>query len=173
MFEEIKIVCLDVDGTLTDGVYQISDKGEITKSFFTRDFYGIQKLLENDIIVAIISQSHDKVIHEQIARIRSHSDLWSNSYEKKLFVYNCIEDKQLCVEEVMMKYNRKNNTKIWWENVAYMGDAENDIGCMELAKLTGCPADAIDEMEHFSNFPSDFPGGKGAVYDFCKYILED
>jgi len=37
-FKRIKIVAIDVDGTLTDGKYYISNKGEVSKSFYTRDF---------------------------------------------------------------------------------------------------------------------------------------
>ena len=60
--------------------------------------------------------------------------------------------------------------KFGWDNVAYMGDAENDIPSIKKASFTGCPSDAIEEVKENSNYISDFPGGRGAVYDFCMYI---
>ncbi len=59
MYKEIGLVCFDIDGTLTDGVYQISDKRAVTKSFYTRDFYAIEQLLRAGLMVLIVTQSHD------------------------------------------------------------------------------------------------------------------
>lgn len=34
--KDIKIICIDVDGTLTNGEYIISDKGDISKKFYKK-----------------------------------------------------------------------------------------------------------------------------------------
>lgn len=168
IYQRIKVVVIDVDGVLTDGIYQISSIGNVIKSFYTRDFYGIERLMIKGIKVVILSQSHDRVISEQIDRICDHSHFWRCCYElvSTLLVYTEVEDKKGKVEEILNKYN-------WtWENVAYIGDAENDIESMKEAGFTACPVDAIPEVRELSLYPSSFSGGKGAVYDFCNYILK-
>ncbi len=164
-FSDIKIVVIDIDGTLTDGIYQISEDGGITKSFFTRDFYAIEKIMRICRSI-IITQSHDKVIAEQLQRIANHSKRWYDALKHKHLSVMCeVEDKEKEIESLL-------GEGLSWDNVAYIGDAENDIKCMKKAVLSGCPSDAIDEVKEIATYPSVFPGGKGAVYDFCMYILK-
>ena len=171
IFSDIKICIFDVDGTLTPGTYQVSDKGDFSKTFHTRDFDGLSQLLKNDIRVVIISTSHDDVILKQIERIKkqsSMSQLWTKWIEEeKLIVINKSGNKADRLNPILNSFN------LLWKNVAYMGDAEGDIECLELAGLPACPSDAISEVKDMGFYPSDFPGGHGAVYDFCKYILKN
>ncbi len=171
-FNDIRIFITDVDGVLTDGIYQISEqevgKGIVTKSFYTKDFYAIEQMIRAGIFVFIITQSHDRVIERQIERISSHSKFWMDQWcgNKGLKVLTGIENKKNIIHSHILMRNE------WgWNNVAYMGDAENDIECMKKALWTGCPSDAIEDVKENSNYISDFPGGKGAVYDFCVDIL--
>jgi len=166
-FSDIKIVIMDVDGVLTDGIYQISERGEIIKSFYTRDFFAIEKLLRNDIKVIIITQSKDNVINKKIENLKSQSDFWyKQDCHFKFNLLTGVEDKVKEILDITAHYD------YGFDNVAYIGDAENDVQCMKKALFTGCPIDAIKEVKDNSNYISDFPGGRGAVYDFCMYILK-
>ncbi len=167
---DIKLIGIDVDGTLTDGIYIMRDGFDsiISKSFYTRDFYGIEKVLKKGIHVVIISQSHDSVINNQINRICGHSDFWESCCKTGLLSIFCaVNDKLEKIQEII------NEKGLLWENVAYIGDAENDLPVMRKAGFTACPTDAIWEVVQESNYPSDFYGGKGAVHDVCKYILSN
>lgn len=170
IFDDIKICIYDIDGVLTDGTYQVSDKGDFSKTFYTRDFDGISQLLKNGIKVIIISTSHDDVILRQIERIKRQSSMahfWTKwMEEEKLIVINKSGNKANRIIDIL------NDLSLEWDNIAYMGDAEGDFECMELVALPGCPSDAIPEIKDISTYRSDFPGGKGAVHDFCKYILK-
>lgn len=163
----INICFIDIDGVLTNGIYQISDRGIVTKSFYTRDFYGIEQLLKKGIKVIIISQSHDRVIYEQVDRIANHSVFWQNAYRNdySLQIITKVDNKKEEVKKLLKEF------ELSWENVAYIGDAENDIECMGIAEVTGCPSDAICEIIDDVNFISQCPGGKGAVYEFCMDIV--
>ncbi len=169
MFADIKICFVDIDGCLTDGVYQISEDGdgEVTKSFYTRDFYGIEQLMKDDVKVVIISQSHDEVINTQIRRIRRHSEFWDDCYMGGVLlrVRTEIDNKKECVERFFVE-------GLNWDNIAYIGDAENDLECIELAGFSGCPTDAVPYVRDKAMYPSDYYGGKGAVHDFCMHIIE-
>jgi len=165
-FNDIKILAVDVDGVLSDGIYQISSDGHTTKSFYTRDFYALERMMRNDIKVIIITQSKDDVINKKIENLKSQSDFWyKQDCNFKFNLLTGVEDKVKAISDIIIHYD------YGFDNIAYMGDAENDIGCMEKALFTGCPSDAIDSVKENSNYQSDFPGGKGAVYDFCMYIL--
>ena len=48
-FKKIEIVIIDCDGVLTDGQYILSETGCYSKSFYTRDFRAIGRLLEKNI----------------------------------------------------------------------------------------------------------------------------
>jgi len=163
---EVKICILDTDGVLSDGKYEVSEDAIISKSFYTRDFYAIELLLKNNVDVVIMSQSNDKVINMQIARICSNSDFWLQCMElAKLSIFNGVKNKKIKIDKIL------DNKNISISNVAYIGDAENDIEVMKLVGITCCPADAIDEVKENSNYISNFKGGNGAVYDFVKYLL--
>lgn len=51
----IKLLIMDVDGTLTDGLLHLSSDGTETKSFSTKDGMGIRLAQQNNIIPVIIT----------------------------------------------------------------------------------------------------------------------
>ena len=171
-FKDIKAVALDCDGVLTDGIYQISGgvgghHSIITKSFYTRDFDALSRIMRAGIAVIILTQSHDTVIQDQVNRICGHSTTWNDNLKSGfLQVWTTISSKKNVIK------NYLSTKDDWsWDNIAYIGDAENDLESMEKSLWTGCPSDAIESVKEEANYISDFPGGKGAVYDFCMYIL--
>jgi len=168
VYKEIDTVCIDVDGTLTDGIYQISGcEHEVTKSFYTRDFYAIEQVLRAGLMVVIITQSHDNVIHAQLQRIYSHSEFWYNmAAQSKLLVWTAIDNKVHAIEKMFSSGAKS------WDNIAYIGDAENDFDCIQYAGFSGCPTDAVPYVRDKAMYPSDYRGGHGAVHDFCMHLLE-
>ena len=66
----------------------------------------------------------------------------------------------------MKKYN------INFDEIAYMGDDLPDICILEKVHLKGCPNDAVDEVKKVANFIASKNGGRGAVREFCDYILK-
>ena len=154
----IKLLCLDLDGTITDGLYHVFDNGLTMKSFYTRDFYALSELKKHDIKVLILTQSFGKCIQAKLDNIidewKSHIELAVRIDNKYKFLDNYIKQRD-----------------IEWHEVAYMGDSENDLKCMEAAALKGCPADAISTIKDESYFISEKPGGRGAVYDFRMKMI--
>ena len=166
-FKKIKLVCFDCDGVLTDGMYQVDQDGKVSKNFYTRDFSGIECLLKNNIDVIIITRSNDGVILKRVHNIVDSNDFWLYKYKhKKLRVFNGIKNKKEYLRKILL------DRGINWGNVAYMGDSYNDLDSMKEAYISGCPKDAIKEILDESFYISDCNGGKGAVYEFCKYLIE-
>ena len=156
---EIKIVILDLDGSLTDGTYRVSDDDVVTKSFNTKDFHGLSKLQELGVTVYIITSSTDLCIWNQFKRLPKVA-------KARLFIFDSIINKKSFIEKHILSKN------ITFDNIAYMGDDENDLECIKLAAITGCPSDAIYEIQQQDiSYISDNKGGHGAVRDFVEFLI--
>jgi 3-deoxy-D-manno-octulosonate 8-phosphate phosphatase (KDO 8-P phosphatase) len=158
----IKLFCVDIDGTLTDGIYHTTEKGEISKNFFTRDFHGMWMLDKSGVKICIITAGSDNVIDHQLRRGggSKYADVIKGTYDKRA----AIEKKYI-------------STGINWNEVAYVADDIFDIGLLSAVGLCSCPSDAAKEVaewvdNHSDGFVSNFPGGKGCVREFSEYVLD-
>lgn len=156
MRASIKQLVMDVDGTLTDvGVY-IGVNGEIMKRFYIHDGYAIKHILPKyGIIPIIITGRQSEIVQLRCAELNIKE------------IYQKVDDKIEQVNYLIEKY------QISFEDLAYIGDDLNDLEVMKMAGLSGCPADAVDEVKKISNFIALKNGGCGAVRDFIEWILKD
>lgn len=154
----IKLVCLDLDGVLCDGMYIVSETGDISKSFYTRDWWAIQELQEAGISVAIVTHCYDNCIDKKIERLPGKCKM-------KLSLHKLPWD-------ITKEQYLEQRLNVPWEQTAFMGDSENDLEAMKRCGFTGCPADAVSIIKEESNFIASSPGGKGAVCEFVKYIID-
>lgn len=150
----IKLAAFDVDGVLTDGSLTFDENGHEYKTFNAKDGQGIVNLNKAGIITAIITARNNGTV-EHRARNLNITELHQGS-----------KNKIKTLEEIMAKYN------ITFEEIAYMGDDLPDICILEKVALKGCPNDAVDEVKAAANFVSSKNGGRGAVREFCDYILK-
>ena len=64
--KDIKILIMDVDGTLTDGSIYMGEYKEILKKFDVKDGYGIKNILpENGIIPVIITGRNSDILQNR------------------------------------------------------------------------------------------------------------
>lgn len=150
----IKLIILDVDGTLTDGQITIGSDGKEYKNFNVKDGMAITQSLNNNIGIAIITGRTS-----QIVEIRA-KELGINN------VYQGIKNKSDKVKELA------NKNKINLEEVAFIGDDINDLEAMHIVGFRGCPLDASNEVKEVSDFVSSQKGGYGAVREIIEYILK-
>ena len=54
---KLKLLILDVDGTMTDNGIYVDEKGIESKKYNAKDGVGIYELIKNNVIVGIISHS--------------------------------------------------------------------------------------------------------------------
>jgi 3-deoxy-D-manno-octulosonate 8-phosphate phosphatase (KDO 8-P phosphatase) len=151
----IKLLVLDVDGTLTDGGVYIDANGVQTKKFHIRDGMGITLLHEKGIPVGIISHSRAQTILDERARMLGIERIYSGKEPKLAVLERWVKELQLTFEQV-----------------AYIGDDVNDIEVLEKVGMSACPHDA-----HFSLIPVvdivlQRDGGQGCVREFIdRYLL--
>lgn len=150
----IKLVLLDVDGTLTDGGIYRGNNGEELKRFNVKDGYAIVNAQKLGIEFGIITGRKSELV-----------EIRSNELKIK-YLYQGISEKTVILEEIMQKTGLKK------EEIAYMGDDLNDILIMKQSGLTGSPKDAADEVIQIADFVSEKNGGSGAVREFVEYILK-
>lgn len=150
----VKMLVMDVDGTLTDGHIYIGAQGEMMKAFDVKDGYGIVEFRHNGGIPVIITGRSSKIVE---ARCR---ELGINE------LYQGISNKLEQLKRVAEKYH------VQPEEIAYIGDDLNDLECIQYCGYSGCPADAIEDVKRYVFYVCQNVGGRGAVREFISRILE-
>ena len=152
--QNIKLLAMDVDGTLTDkGVYY-STEGLALKRFSVHDGMGVSLLNQSNIETMIISSDESEI---PIKRA-----------EKLKITYRVVAARRKSVEITKILLS----SEIKFQEVAYIGDDINDIEAMEMCGFSACPSDATEEVKKVVDFISDFPSGNGAVRQICEMILK-
>ena len=150
----IKLVLLDVDGTLTDGGIYRGNNGEELKRFNVKDGYAIVNAQKLGIEFGIITGRKSELVEIRAKEL------------KIKYLYQGISEKTVILEEIMKKDSLSK------EEIAYMGDDLNDLLIMKQVGLSGTPKDAVDEVIQVADFVSKRNGGSGAVREFIEHILK-
>jgi 3-deoxy-D-manno-octulosonate 8-phosphate phosphatase, yrbI family len=150
----IKLVLLDVDGTLTDGGIYRGNNGEELKRFNVKDGYAIVNAQKLGIEFGIITGRKSELVEIRAKEL------------KIKYLYQGISEKTVILEEIMKKDGLSK------EEIAYMGDDLNDLLIMKQVGSSGTPKDAVDEVIQVADFVSKKNGGSGAVREFIEHILK-
>jgi len=148
----IRLLCLDVDGVLTDGHLYWSDGGGWAQRFSVRDGYGIKLLQDARIEVAILSGGDIRS-----ARARAESLAIRHAYfgiVDKVETYRQLA-KQLGVSP---------------EETAYVGDELVDLPMIRMVSFGATVPDAVEEVRAGAAYVTARPGGDGAVREVCDLI---
>uniref|UniRef100_A0A667YBA4 N-acylneuraminate cytidylyltransferase n=1 Tax=Myripristis murdjan TaxID=586833 RepID=A0A667YBA4_9TELE len=154
--EVVQLMLCNMSGCLTDGRIYISASGEEMLSISTRDTMGIHMLMKEGVKVVLLVSSEDpitKVLCDKVAQ-RTGCQVLQMGAE-------VLGD----VEELMEEM------KLDWKDVAYMGNDEPDVLCLNLAALSAVPRDAPAVAVNAAKYTCRSPGGMGAVREFAEYIL--
>lgn len=166
MKKSIKLLIMDVDGTLTDGKIYMSENGEAFKVFDIKDGYGIKDILPKYGIIPVVITARESGILERRCRELGIIDLYQNTHNKLEML-----------DDVIKKYSQICGEELSYKNVAYIGDDILDLQCMlpvrESGGIIGCPADAAKEVCEISDFVSAKKGGDGAVREFIAFLIEN
>lgn len=150
---------MDVDGTLTDGKIYVDKNGEAFKAFNVKDGYGIIKLKDNNIVPIIITGRHSLIVEKRAEELKI-------PYLRQGVVDKLAELKQL-VGEISKRYGKQ----ILMDEIAYIGDDENDLDCIKAVGFAACPSDAMESVKQNVQFISNKGGGDGAVREIIEKII--
>ena len=151
----IKLIILDVDGTLTKGDIIIGSNGEEFKQFNVKDGYMIVNSQKKcNKIFSIITGRKSNIMEIRAKELGIE------------YLYQGIQDKVEIYEKLKLELNVSD------DETAYMGDDLNDLEVMKIVGLVGAPSDACAEVLEEADFISSKKGGEGAVREFLGYILK-
>ena len=151
---KIKLLIMDVDGTLTDGRIYVDAQGEVMKAFDVRDGYAIAHVLPVHGIVPVIITGRSSEIVVQRAKELKITEL-----------YQGVSDKLAKLQKAAAKYGATP------EEIAYIGDDLNDLPCIRYCGVTACPADAVPTVLEAVGYVCQHSGGRGAVREFIDRML--
>jgi len=151
----IKLLLLDVDGTMTDGKITYSNSGEEFKSFCVKDGLAIASWVRLGGKVAIITGRESKIVAKRAKELGVE------------FCYQNIKNKRAQVDEIL------SSLSLTWDSVAAIGDDLNDLPMLDLAKLSFSPDNASSFVKERVDICLSRSGGDGAVREMIEYILND
>lgn len=150
----IRLLVMDVDGTLTDGKIYMGPSGEAFKAFDIKDGYGVNEILpEAGITPAIITGRESEIVARRANEL-GVKELYQGRHDKLATFEGLIEKLGLARE-----------------NVAYIGDDILDLVCMRRSGLVGCPADACRQVIEAADYVCSAKGGEGAVREFIEWLI--
>jgi 3-deoxy-D-manno-octulosonate 8-phosphate phosphatase (KDO 8-P phosphatase) len=167
---KIKLLLFDVDGVLTDG-----------KLYFLPE--NPQQANSQDSVQSAQSQIEFKGFHAHdgasisLARLggiktglitkRSSQTVALRARDLKLeYVYQGVNDKRACFEEVVKKAGLNP------EEAAFVGDDVIDLPAMRAGGLAIAVKNARAEVKKEAHFVTAHAGGEGAVRDAVEFILK-
>ncbi len=150
---QIRLLCVDVDGVLTDaGMYYGAD-GEVLKKFNTRDGMGLARVREAGVLVAIVSGEDSAIVHARAAKLRI-DEVFCNAANKRAVI-----------DELCLKH------QLDLHQVAFIGDDLNDLPALESVGLACAVADAADAVQAVAHYVTRRRGGDGAVRELCELLI--
>ena len=154
---QVRLVCFDVDGVLTDGGVILGDAAGARvelKQYDIQDGLGIKMLQQAGILTAIVTGRESVSV-----ALRA----------KELAVDDCVQDNQARKIRALRGLLAKH--ALTWEQVAFVGDDLPDLGVMRLVGLPVCVGNAAPEARQAAKLALTRMGGAGAVREFCETLL--
>jgi len=151
--ERIRVLFLDVDGVLTDGLIYLDGKGNELKVFNTKDGHGMRKAARAGITLCWISGRTSP------ATARRARELGVP------YCYQRVRDKRVKVDAVLRRLGLSG------AQAAAIGDDEPDIPMFEAVGFSACPSDAAPAARKAATLVLTNAGGRGAVREFIERIL--
>lgn len=146
-----KIIFTDFDGCLTDDKV-ILDSNNIENVVVNRkDGLAVSRLKKLGIEVLITSKEKNRVVALRGEKLG-------------IAVMQGLDDKVKAIGYYLKKRN------LTWNQAWYIGNDVNDLGAMEKAALSFCPADAAYEARCIASVVLSRRGGEGVLAEIASYL---
>jgi 3-deoxy-D-manno-octulosonate 8-phosphate phosphatase (KDO 8-P phosphatase) len=155
---KIKVVLMDVDGTITDGSVTLLSQPDGSaleiKTFDAHDGQGITLARTAGLRMGIITGRESAALRRRMKEL---------SVE---FVYEKQPHKIAAYEEILKKSGAAE------DEVAYLGDDLPDLTVMRRVGLAVAVGNAAPEVKHAAHYVTVRNGGKGAARELVELILK-
>jgi len=150
----VRLLCLDVDGVLTDGSIHIDDHGVETKRFHVRDGTGIRLWQRLGCDAAIITGRSGMAVRHRAGEL-GVAHVIQGAADKAVALRSLMEDLGVRAEET-----------------AVLADDLPDLPMVHLAGYPMAVADATREVRDLARFVTVRPGGHGAAREAIEHLIK-
>ena len=150
--ENIKVVAIDIDGTLTDGGMYYNSEGEYLKKFNTRDGAAIVKFRELGYEIVVCTAESSMSVQKRIEKLQIKN------------YFHGISDKVKKIEEWMTV------SSYTWDNIVFVGDGVNDLNIIKKSALSFSPNDAHPIIKEAVDIVLKTNGGNGVLQEILLYL---
>lgn len=150
----VRLLCLDVDGTLTDGRL-ITTAAGYSRAYHVFDGFGVQQFIQTGGVVAIVSAASEGLaeVTDRARQMGAHHILLQ------------LHDKLEAVRDLIAAEN------LTAEQTAFAGDDFFDVPALQHVGFACVPRGAHASARAVADYITRAPGGEGAVREICDFIL--
>jgi len=152
--QKIKLLILDVDGVLTDGMLNYGPQGELFKQFNVKDGVGIKLLQQQGIVVAVITAKDSQPLTQRM------KDLSIDHF------YPACDNKIKAFSELLTVLSLDK------DQAAYVGDDVIDCQVMAQVGLAIAVQDAHDFVKQTADVITHAKGGQGVAREVADLLLD-
>jgi YrbI family 3-deoxy-D-manno-octulosonate 8-phosphate phosphatase len=145
------ILFTDFDGCLTDDRVWLNQEGEEFVAVNRKDGLAVKRLKNLGIQVVVASTETNKVV---LAR----------GNKMGVDVLQGLSDKAEAIQQYLKQKN------LSWNDVWYIGNDVNDLGAIERANLSLCPADAVKKVRKTVDIVLKTNGGRGILSEIATEL---
>lgn len=149
---KVRLLCLDVDGVMSDGHLYWAGDGLWSQRFSVRDGYGIKLLQELGIEIAVLSGGDVRSGRDRCASLGIRHALFG------------ITDKVAAFRDVAGAIG------VGADETAFVGDELVDVPLLQIVGFAATVPDAVAEVRRIVHYVTQRPGGDGAVREICDLI---
>lgn len=149
----IRLLCLDVDGVLTDGRIVLDDQGRETKIFHVHDGQGLRLWQDAGHAVAIITSRTSEAVANRATELGIEH------------VHQGCPDKFDALQAVL------DATGCSAQETAAVGDDLPDLQMLNAVALPVAVANAVNEVKEAASHVTAARGGHGAVRELVEDLL--
>ncbi len=149
----IRLLVLDADGVLTDGLIYWDAHGESSLAFHVRDGWGIRRLIEAGLLLAVISGRRSEALAGRIRALGIPH------------LHQSVEDKAATLTDLQTSLG------CGVAETAALGDDEPDLPLFSRAAVRLAVADAHPSLLAAADYVTRAPGGRGAVREVADLLL--
>ncbi len=150
--DRIDLVVFDFDGVLTDNRVLVSDDGGEAVLCDRGDGMGISLLRQRGVEMIVLSTETHPVVEARCRKLA-------------LPCRQGLADKAAALATILAE------RRLAPEQVVYVGNDVNDLGCMQQVGFSVAVADAHPSVQRQADLILSKSGGRGAVREFCDRVL--
>jgi len=152
--KRVKLLLLDVDGVLTDGMIVYDSRGHDMKFFDVHDGMGVYLLKKAGIPTILITAKGSRAIKPRARDMQVET------------VFENVSPKSAALDKILKKY------KVSADQICFAGDDLVDLCLMDKVGFAVAVFNACPEIKQRAAYITLREGGRGAVREIAELILK-